>query len=72
MIRTKALGQALHRPAVMPAPGFMVKLVMGELGASLLNSQKAVPRALTEKGFTFEYPDVESALGAIFGNPAPA
>jgi uncharacterized protein (TIGR01777 family) len=68
----KALGQALHRPAVMPAPGFMVKLVMGELGASLLNSQKAVPRALTEKGFTFEYPDVESALGAIFGNPAPA
>lgn len=67
----KALGQALHRPAVMPAPGFMVKLVMGELGASLLNSQKAVPRALTDRGFTFAYPDVGSALGAIFGNPAP-
>ncbi|MBG0778514.1 MAG: TIGR01777 family protein [Desulfotignum balticum] len=68
----KALGQALHRPAVMPAPGFMVKLVMGELGASLLNSQKAVPRALMDKGFSFSYPDVESALAAIFGNPAPA
>ncbi len=68
----KALGQALHRPAVMPAPGFMVKLVMGELGASLLNSQKAVPDALMDKGFAFSYPDVESALAAIFGNPAPA
>jgi uncharacterized protein (TIGR01777 family) len=68
----KALGQVLHRPAVLPAPGFMVKLVMGELGASLLNSQKAVPRALTDRGFTFAYPDAGSALRAIFGNPAPA
>jgi uncharacterized protein (TIGR01777 family) len=66
----KALGQALHRPAVMPAPGFMVKLVMGELGASLLNSQKAVPRALTEAGFEFDYPDVPSAFAEIFGNSA--
>jgi uncharacterized protein (TIGR01777 family) len=64
----KALGQALHRPAVMPAPGFVVKLVMGELGASLLNSQKAVPRALVDAGFVFDYPDVPSALGEIFGN----
>ncbi|MDZ7665736.1 MAG: TIGR01777 family oxidoreductase [Desulfotignum sp.] len=64
----KALGQALRRPAVMPAPGFVVKLVMGELGASLLNSQKAVPRALVDAGFVFEYPDVQSALGEIFGN----
>ncbi|MCF8076221.1 MAG: TIGR01777 family oxidoreductase [Desulfotignum sp.] len=68
----KTLGQVLRRPAVMPAPGFMVKLVMGELGASLLNSQKAVPGALMDKGFAFSYPDVESALAAIFGNPAPA
>ena len=68
----KALGQALQRPAVMPAPGFMVKLVMGELGASLLNSQKAIPRALTDRGFPFEHPNVGSALGAIFGNPALA
>ncbi len=67
----KALGQVLRRPAVMPAPGFMVKLVMGELGASLLNSQKVVPRALMDKAFTFSYPDVESALAVIFGNPAP-
>lgn len=66
----KVLGKALHRPAVMPAPGFMVKLVMGELGASLLNSQKAVPKALMDKGFVFAYPDVESALTAIFGTSA--
>ncbi len=67
----KALGRALHRPALMPAPGFVVKLVMGELGASLLNSQKAVPDVLTKRRFPFAYPEVESALTAIFGKPDP-
>lgn len=65
----KALGRALHRPAVVPAPGFMVKLVMGELGASLLNSQKAYPKGLEDLGFSFEHKTVEDALAAIFGVP---
>jgi uncharacterized protein (TIGR01777 family) len=64
----KALGQALHRPAVLPAPGFVVKLVMGELGATLLNSQKAVPKALVDAGFVFDFPDVHAAFAEIFGN----
>lgn len=66
----KALGRALHRPAVVPAPKFMVKLVMGELGASLLNSQKAYPKGLEDLGFSFEHKSVEAALKAIFGAPA--
>ncbi|MEE4363606.1 MAG: TIGR01777 family oxidoreductase [Desulfotignum sp.] len=66
----KALGRALHRPAVVPAPKFMVKLVMGELGASLLNSQKAYPKGLEDLGFSFEYKTVEAALTAIFGTPS--
>jgi uncharacterized protein len=66
----KSLGKALHRPALVPAPGFMVRLVMGELGASLLNSQKASPRALQDLGFTFDYPDVGTALSDILGKPS--
>ncbi|MCA1792854.1 MAG: TIGR01777 family oxidoreductase [Desulfotignum sp.] len=66
----KALGRVLHRPAVVPAPKFMVKLVMGELGASLLNSQKAYPRGLEDLGFSFEHKTVEAALAAIFGTPS--
>lgn len=66
----KALGKALNRPALMPAPGFVVRLIMGELGASLLNSQKVVPKALTDAGFVFDYSDVQSAFAEIFGNSA--
>ena len=62
---SRALGRALGRPALMPAPGFMVRLLMGELGKSFLNSQKAAPEKLIENGFVFQYPDIQNALGHI-------
>ncbi len=60
-----ALGKALHRPSFMPAPGFMIRLVMGELGQSFLNSQHVSPEKLIEHGFNFHYPDIDKALGNI-------
>jgi len=62
----KALGRAMMRPAFMPAPAFMVKLVMGELGASLLQSQKAMPGGLENAGFTFGCQTADRALGHIY------
>ncbi|MCK4768417.1 MAG: DUF1731 domain-containing protein, partial [Desulfobacula sp.] len=62
----KALGHALNRPAFMPAPSFTIKAIMGELGSSLLKSQRAIPKNLTESGYLFSFPDVGSALGEIF------
>ncbi len=62
----KEMGGILKRPAFMPAPGFMVKAVMGELGASLLQSQKASPNRLLEEGFEFLHPTVKSALSQIY------
>jgi uncharacterized protein (TIGR01777 family) len=64
----RALGKALHRPAITPAPAFMVKLVMGELGASLLQSQQAFPRALENKGFSFAHKTAAKALEAIYSD----
>jgi uncharacterized protein (TIGR01777 family) len=61
----RALAACLHRPSIMPAPAVMIRLVMGELGASLLQSQKAVPGRLSDLGFTFRYPDVGTALAQI-------
>ncbi len=58
----KILGRVLHRPSFLPAPTMIIKLVMGEMGASLMSSQRAVPEKLTEHGFGFQYPDVEGAL----------
>ena len=61
----KALGRQLHRPAVLPAPAFMIKFVLGEFGTVLLGSQRAVPQKLESAGFTFRYPDIDAALGEI-------
>jgi uncharacterized protein len=63
----KALGKALHRPSFIPAPGFMVKWVLGEFGSVILEGQKVIPRELLESGFDFQYPDIEKALRSIVG-----
>jgi len=61
----KSLGRVLQRPSFMPAPGFMIKLVLGEFGSVILKGQRVIPRRLLESGFTFQYPDIDSALKNI-------
>jgi uncharacterized protein (TIGR01777 family) len=63
----KALGRTLGRPAIMPAPAFVIRLLMGEMGGALLNSQRAVPDRLKLAGFRFQFPDADSALANLFG-----
>jgi len=63
----KALGRALHKPSFMPAPGFMVKLVLGEFGSVILEGQRVIPRRLLENGFVFQYADIHKALQGIVG-----
>ena len=63
----RALGRAMHRPAFMPAPGFALKLLLGEMAeALLLSGQNAVPAKALRGGFQFRYNTVDEALGAIF------
>jgi hypothetical protein len=62
-----ALGHAMHRPAFMPAPGFALRLLLGEMADSLLLSgQNAMPAKAERDGFAFRYSRVDEALGAIF------
>jgi uncharacterized protein len=61
----KALGEVLGRPAIMPAPAFMVRAVLGEFGNVLLDSQRTVPDRLLSHGFEFQYPDIKSALQEV-------
>ncbi len=61
----QALGKTLHRPWFMPAPGFMVKLVLGEFGSVILQGQKVLPRRLIESGFVFKYPEIGKALESL-------
>jgi len=63
----KALGKALHRPSFMPAPGFMIKLVLGEFGSVILEGQRVIPRRLLDSGFSFQYPNIDKALQNLMG-----
>jgi uncharacterized protein (TIGR01777 family) len=57
-----ALGHAVHRPSLLPAPRFGLKAVLGEFADNVLESQRAVPRVLLDAGYTFQHPDVDRAL----------
>jgi len=61
----QALGKALHRPSFIPAPSFMIKLVLGEFGSVILEGQRVIPKKLLENGFAFQYPDIHTALQSI-------
>ncbi|MGQ0847443.1 MAG: TIGR01777 family oxidoreductase [Sporichthyaceae bacterium] len=61
---TKILGSLLHRPTLLPAPKFGLRLVLGEFATEIVRSQRVVPWALTESGFRFEHPDFQTAARA--------
>jgi uncharacterized protein (TIGR01777 family) len=64
----RALGRALHRPALLPAPAFALRLLLGEMADGLLlASTRAVPAALMRAGFTFRQPRLDDALRAALG-----
>lgn len=61
----KVLGRVMGRPSWLPVPGFALRLVAGELGETLLWSQRVVPRLALQTGYAFRYPQVEEALRAV-------
>lgn len=63
----RQLGAALHRPALLPTPAFVMRLILGEFGRSLLQGQKVLPRALADSGYLFTYPELQPALREIVG-----
>lgn len=63
---TRVLARVLHRPALLPAPAFALRLALGEMAdALLLSGQRAVPAAAEHLGYRFTHRDVEAALTQI-------
>ena len=62
---TQALGAALKRPAVFPVPGFLLKIVFGEMSEVLMASQKVLPKAAESAGYVFKYPQLGPALADL-------
>ncbi|HLW68210.1 MAG TPA: TIGR01777 family oxidoreductase [Gemmataceae bacterium] len=64
----KTLGRALGRPAFMPTPGFMLKLVMGDGAEIVLTGQRVLPKRAQECGYSFRFPELDGALAEILGS----
>jgi uncharacterized protein (TIGR01777 family) len=64
---SKALGRALHRPAVAPVPALALKALYGEMGRIVTTGVRAVPKRLTAEGYEFIRPDLDDALRAAVG-----
>ena len=58
----RAVARALHRPSLVPAPGFGLRLVLGEFADEVLASQRVMPKVLEESGFGFRHPDLDAAV----------
>lgn len=61
---TQALATALHRPALIPVPSFVLTTVLGEFAWELIGSKKAIPAKLLATGFSFAHPTPAAALTA--------
>ncbi len=64
---TRALGKALHRPTIFPAPAFALRLALGRemADALLLSSQRVLPKKLIGANYEFRFPTLELALKHI-------
>ena len=62
---TSALARALKRPALIPVPGFALKIALGGFSSEVLGSKKVLPTALLDAGFNFDYPHLAPALSAL-------
>jgi uncharacterized protein len=63
---SQAIGRALHRPAAMPVPGFVLDLKFGrEFGRVLRGGQRVMPRRATDLGYEFRYPEIDGALRSL-------
>ncbi|HUO34648.1 MAG TPA: TIGR01777 family oxidoreductase [Candidatus Acidoferrum sp.] len=65
---TRALARVLHRPSLFPAPALALRMLLGEMADGLLlASQRAIPKKLTEAGYPFRFPEIETALRHALG-----
>ena len=62
---TKAVAKAAHRPALFPAPEWILKRLPGGMGSMFLDSVHAKPQAALEAGFEFKYPTIDTAIPAL-------
>ena len=64
----KALGRAMKRPALVPAPAFALRLALGEFADYVVTGQRVIPARARALGYHFRYPELDIAFRGIFGD----
>ncbi len=59
---SKALGRALHRPALAPVPALVLRALYGEMAQIVVTGQRAVPERAQALGYRFHHPELDEAL----------
>lgn len=64
----RQLGRAMHRPSLLPAPAFALKIALGPMAESILTGQRVLPVVAQKHGYHFRYPEIDQAFRGIFGD----
>ena len=62
---TRALSQSLRRPAFLPVPPFVLKILFGEMSTIMLDSQKIISTRIKQTPYSFQFPSIQQALDDI-------
>jgi uncharacterized protein (TIGR01777 family) len=62
---SRALGRALHRPAITPVPALAVRTLYGEKAALVIEGRRAIPWRTRQLGYRFRHPDLGEALRSV-------
>jgi uncharacterized protein (TIGR01777 family) len=63
---SKHLGKAMGKPSIFPVPGFMVKIIAGEMAEVILSGRRAIPKKILEAGYKFKFKHALDAWKDIF------
>lgn len=61
----RALGRALHRPALLPLPGLALTAMYGEMAQTVTTGARVLPAVALMNGYEFRYGDLDAALAAV-------
>lgn len=66
---SRKLAAVLHRPCLFKVPAFVLRTVLGEMSALLLDSQRVAPRKAQQTGYGFKFPELRRALENLLSVP---
>ena len=64
---THALGRAVGRPAIIPVPGFAMRLLLGEGAEAVTEGQRVLPERTKATGYVFRHAGLDEALRSLVG-----